>query len=96
MSLVELMIALTIGLVILAAMTSVFVNSSHSQMASQNSAQQIENGRYAIDQLTQDLHLAGYYGQYSTYADGTTLPDPCVTGNAATLLAGLGYPVEPA
>ena len=94
LSLVELMIALTIGLVILAAMTSVFVNSSHSQMASQNSAQQIENGRYAMAQITQDLHLAGYYGQYTTYADGTTLPDPCATTPAATLQAALGYPVQ--
>lgn len=95
LSLVEMMIALTIGLVILAAMTSVFVNSSHSQMASQNSAQQIENGRYALDQLTQDLHLAGYYGQYSTYADGTTLPDPCDISAAALQNPNeLGYPVR--
>jgi type IV pilus assembly protein PilW len=91
---IEMMIALTIGLVILAAMTSVFVNSSHSQMASQNSAQQIENGRYAMDQLTQDLHLAGYYGEYTSYADGTTLPDPCATGDETTLLNALGYPVQ--
>ncbi|MGE5626307.1 MAG: PilW family protein [Bacillota bacterium] len=96
LSLVEMMIALTIGLVILAAMTSVFVNSSHSQMASQNSAQQIENGRYALDQLTQDLHLAGYFGQYSTYSDGTTLPDPCDT-SAAGLQSAVttnAYPVQ--
>lgn len=94
LSLVELMIALTIGLVILAAMTSVFVNSSHSQMAAQNSAQQIENGRYALDQLTQDLHLAGYYGQYSSYLDGTPpLPDPCAL-TAAALVGALGYPVQ--
>ena len=91
---IEMMIALTIGLVILAAMTSVFVNSSHSQMAAQNSAQQIENGRYALDTLTQELHLAGYYGEYATYSDGTTLPDPCATGNAATLQGALGYPVQ--
>lgn len=93
LSLVEMMIALTIGLVILGAMTSIFVNSSHSQMASQNSAQTIENGRYALDTLTQDLHLAGYYGQYTTYADGTTLSDPCAT-DAPTLLSALGYPVQ--
>src|SRR5579863_8254559 len=94
LSLIEMMIALTIGLVILMAMTSVFVNSSRSQMASQNSAQQIENGRYAIDTLTQDLHYAGYYGEYSTYPDGTPpLPDPCAT-DVPTLQASLGYPVQ--
>lgn len=88
---IEMMIALTIGLVILAAMTSVFVNSSHSQMAAQNSAQQIENGRYALDTLTQELHLAGYYGEYSNYPTGTTLPDPCSTTPAAT---DLEFPVQ--
>lgn len=93
---VEMMIALTIGLVILAAMTSVFVNSSHSQMAAQNTGQQIENGRYAIDTLTQDLHLAGYFGEYSAYTDGTTLPDPCdktVAGLQSAVTTN-AYPVQ--
>src|SRR5690242_20294249 len=93
LSMVEMMIALTIGLIILAAMTSVFVNSSHSQMAAQNTGQQIENGRYALDALTQDLHLAGYYGEYSNYSDGTAFSDPC-DKTVAVLQGALGYPVR--
>src|SRR6266853_1707867 len=85
-SLIELMIAMTIGLLILAGLVTLFVNTSQSQQALQRSAQQIENGRYAMDVLIQDLHHAGYYGRYSAYSDGTTLPDPCITGNPTAIL----------
>lgn len=94
LSIVELMIAMTLGLLILAGLTTVFVTSSESQRELQRSAQQIENGRYAMDLLTQDLHHAGFYGRYSGYPDGTTIPDPCITGNAAALAADLAVPVQ--
>lgn len=94
LSLVELMIAMTLGLMLLAGLAVVFANSSSSQRELQKSAQQIENGRYAIDTVTQDLHLSGYYGRYAAYVEGTTLPDPCLTGDAAALTAALGIPVQ--
>ena len=94
LSIVELMISITLGLLVLAGLTTVFVTASESQRELQRSAQQIENGRYAMDLLTQDLHLAGYYGRYSGYADGTTIPDPCITGNATALAADLSVPAQ--
>ena len=94
LSLVELMIAITLGLLILAGLTTVFVSASESQRELQRSAQQIENGRYSMDTLTQDLHHAGFYGRYSTYTDGTTFPDPCITGDEAALANALGVPVQ--
>ena len=48
LSLLELMIALTIGLGLLAGLTSVFVNSSRSHTELARASQQIENGRFAI------------------------------------------------
>ena len=94
LSIIELMIAITLGLLVLAGLTTVFVTASESQRELQRSAQQIENGRYAMDLLTQDLHHAGFYGRYSAYADGTTIPDPCLTGDAAALTTDLAVPVQ--
>jgi|SRR5215469_12981644 len=92
-SLIELMIALTIGMFLLAGMMTVYINGSKSQRQLQESAGQIENGRYAMDTLTQSIHLAGYYGEYASIATAGGLPDPCAT-DAATLTAALSYPVE--
>src|SRR5258706_3127190 len=77
-SLIELMTAITIGLLILVGLTSVFVNSSTSNRELKNTAEQIENGRYAIDLLSQDIRHAGFYGELSTLPTvPATAPDPC-------------------
>lgn len=94
LSMIELMIAITLGLLILAGLTTVFVSASESQRELQRSAQQIESGRYAFDVITQDLHHAGFYGRYSAYPVGTTIPDPCITGNETALRDALANPVQ--
>lgn len=88
LSLVELMIALTIGLLLLAGLTMIFVNSSEANRELQKTAQQIENGRYASDILTQDLHHAGFYGRLYAFTEPAAPfdPDPC---NVATDAAGI-------
>ena len=91
MSLIELMISLTIGLVLLAGLTVVFVNSSKAQRVGQSASQANDNARYAMDTITTDLHHAGYYGDYAGYAQGITLPDPCST---APTITDLQFPVQ--
>jgi prepilin-type N-terminal cleavage/methylation domain-containing protein len=88
-TLIELMIAMTISLVILAALVAVFVNMSRAtnEMAKTNSL--IENGRFAIQLLQDDLVHAGYWGGYVPQFDDLTstavpgdapsavVPNPC-------------------
>jgi type IV pilus assembly protein PilW len=96
-SLVELMIAVTIGLLLLSGLAMIFVNSSESNRELQRTAQQIENGRYAIDLLTQDLHVAGFYGHLhdvSVIPQPSSLPDPCESSNLTNLRTALWYPVQ--
>ncbi len=62
LTLVETMIAMAIGLVIVAALSAVFVGSSHSRREVQASADTIENGRYATDLLARELSAAGFLG----------------------------------
>ena len=78
-SLIELMTAMTIGLMILLGLTTVFVNSSTSSRELKITAEQIENGRYAIELLTQDIRHAGFYGEFSVLpTPPSAAPDACV------------------
>lgn len=62
MTLVELMVAITIGLIILAAVSTVFVNSKANYTTQESSARLQESARFAMHFLARDLRMAGYYG----------------------------------
>jgi type IV pilus assembly protein PilW len=62
LSLVELMVALTIGLIILAAVSSLFVSSKQTYTAQDSLARLQENARFAMQFLIKDIRLAGYFG----------------------------------
>jgi type IV pilus assembly protein PilW len=94
-TLVELMIALAIGMLMSFGLFRVFANSSETYQALSQTAQQIENGRYAIETIRDDLRLAGYYGEYAfAPVAGTVLPDPCELANAATMRAAIAFYVQ--
>ncbi len=78
-SIVELMVGLTLGLMLLAALAALFANSSRSRNEMERSSRQIENGRFAIELLSDDLRLAGFYGELAVGPINapSTLPDPC-------------------
>lgn len=93
LSLVELMIAMTLSLMLLTGLVTFFVNASSNQRELQKNASQIENGRYALDTLIQDLHLTGFYGAFAAYATPSALPDPCDT-TESVMLTSLGMPIQ--
>jgi type IV pilus assembly protein PilW len=62
-TLVEIMVGLVLSLIIMFALSVLFVNNSRTRTQIDDSTQQIENGRYALDVLRDDLHLAGFYGE---------------------------------
>jgi type IV pilus assembly protein PilW len=80
LSLVELMVSVTLGLIVLSGVLVVFANSSASRNEVERTTRQIENGRYASEILSDDIRLAGFYGEFdpSTLAAPGALPaDPC-------------------
>lgn len=99
LSLIELMISITIGLLILVALSTLFINQSKSRVELDKSNRMIDNGRYALELLSDDLMLAGYYGEFSPTSSvpamPTSMPDPCSTApsnmSAALQLAVQGY-----
>ncbi len=88
LSLVELMISLTIGLFLLLGITTLIVQQSSIRGEMEKSSRQIENGRYAMQVLRDDIQLAGYYGEYSPATGvATAIPaNPC-----DTTMANLGW-----
>ncbi|MDI1245749.1 MAG: PilW family protein [Rhodoferax sp.] len=80
-TLVEWMVSITIGLILLAGLTALIAQQSSTQAELEKSSRQIENGRYAMQLLNEDIQMAGYYGEFSNVAGLTVpgaLPDPCV------------------
>jgi type IV pilus assembly protein PilW len=75
----ELLVAVAVGMLILAGMTTLFVRNSRAQQSVERANRQIENGRYAIDVMATDLRNAGYYGEYDPTELPTPpgVPDPC-------------------
>lgn len=94
LSLIELMISIGLGLVVLAAITTAFINNSRTRTEIEKTSQQIENGRYAMQLLSDDLRSAGFYAEYTPPtalpATFTTTPDPCAT--TITTIADLTQP----
>jgi len=89
MSIVEFMVGITIGLIIVMALATLFGANSFSFGETEKSSRQIENGRYATELLTEDLRHAGFYGATSSLGSvPATPPDPCST-TLATLVTAL-------
>lgn len=77
-SLIEFMVAITIGMIIVAALSLVLVYSMQARTEVEKQSQQLESGRYAMSMLKQDIQVAGFLGEYQP--PNTTVwltPDPC-------------------
>jgi type IV pilus assembly protein PilW len=95
LSLVELMVALAIGAGLMAALVALVVSNSRASNELESSSRQIENGRYAIDLLSEEISLAGFYGEVPQGAVTFTTPATCATllANQGWSAAGLQVPV---
>ncbi|MFN3593216.1 MAG: PilW family protein [Thiobacillaceae bacterium] len=75
LTLVELLISLTLGLIITLAVGYLYINSRHIYRVNDNVARMQENGRYVMEMIGRDLRMAGYWGCASglVYAPVNTL-----------------------
>ena len=81
MTLVELMVGLVIGMLLVAGLALMFGNASRTNSEMDKSVRQIENGRYAVDLLTQEIGLAGFYGSVPL-TTASVITSPCLTSAA--------------
>lgn len=92
-SLVEIMVAMVIGLIILLAVTQVLVNSSRTRGEVERTGRQIENGTFALQLFKDELSNAGFWGEAGVQEAGAVLPSLCPSDQTG-LEGGIGYPVQ--
>ena len=89
LSLIEMMISITIGLIILSAMTTLFSSQSKARNELDKANRMIDNGRYALEVLSESLTMSGFYGSYTPSGGTTTAPDPCALATITDAAANL-------
>lgn len=84
-SLVELMIASLVGLLIVGGLVTVLVQTGQSNRAMARLNEQMENGRFALQLLREDLWHAGFWGEYRPPDTApTALPPLCAAFSSWT------------
>lgn len=73
-SLTELLVAMVIGLILLGGLVTLMVNSKKNYSQQDYSARLQENARFAMDFLSYDIRMAGFYGCSNEILNGSVLP----------------------
>jgi type IV pilus assembly protein PilW len=85
-SLIELMVAMTIGCILILGITQIFITNQKSYLFQQSQLGNGENGRFALAVLGQELSKAGYRSQ-------PTPPIPLLSADSSSV-AGCSFPAE--
>lgn len=64
-SLAEVLVALGISMVLMGALAGVFASSVTTRQQVDRDGQKIENARFSLGALSEDIRLAGYFGNYT-------------------------------
>lgn len=86
LTLVEMMIAITISLILLAGVMQIFTGSRQTYRVQDNMARLQENGRFAMDFLSKDIRMADHWGCMKNSAN---LVNNLIGGGGLGAVAGL-------
>ena len=92
-SLIELMIAMVIGLILMLGVTQVFIASRAASQLSEGVARTQENARFALDFLERDLRMAGHMGCVNDQAH-VIKGDNSLKINLTGITSGDGSPLD--
>jgi len=73
--LIELMVALTLGLVILLGVTQIFVSAKNTYLAQNAAAAMQEDARYGLSKMLQEVRMVGMFGCIATVTADASAPD---------------------
>jgi type IV pilus assembly protein PilW len=71
LTLIELMVSITIGLLIVGAMSYLYIGTRGAYRTNENLARLQESGRFALDWLARDIRMAGFSGCAGPRVSGT-------------------------
>jgi type IV pilus assembly protein PilW len=75
-SVVELMVAVTLSMILMAGVLSIFASSKVTYLSNEKTARLQENGRMALDLIVRDIRASGYMGCAKAVPFNTTLNTP--------------------
>lgn len=75
--LIELMVALALGLIVLLGVTQIFISAKNTYLAQNAAASMQEDARYGLSKMLQEVRMVGMFGCLNT-----------ITPDASALLAG--------
>lgn len=98
LTLIEFMVSIVLGMIIVAALATLVADQSVNRAEVDRAGRLIENGRYSVRALVEDLQMAGYWGEMSSSPTAPgALADPCGASPAAPtkaeIQASLGWHV---
>jgi type IV pilus assembly protein PilW len=94
LSLIELMVALVIGALLMAGAVTVFVQSRNTYRANDTVSRMQEAGRYALDVISPDVRLAGFWGLTNRPMSWTTTAAAVTNDCMANFAVNIGVPIE--
>lgn len=77
-SLIELLIAVVVGLILLGGLIQIYLSTKQGYNAQEQLARMQEGGRFALDLITRDLRRTGYWGGNVDLATMTGSPGPVI------------------
>lgn len=89
LSLIELMISIVISLLVIGAVSGVYLSSSRNYTQDEMLSRMQENARYALHVLAEDLSMAGYWGPLITGERINTTPRSCTSSSTSPECLGL-------
>jgi type IV pilus assembly protein PilW len=90
-SLIEIMVAMTIGLVLMGGLVQIFISNKQTYRVQEAMARLQENGRFALDLITNDLRASGFRG---CNARRTMESYNRLNGAAGSLLWDYDFPLQ--
>jgi type IV pilus assembly protein PilW len=73
--LIEIMVAMTLGLLITLGLTQLFLSSKNTQISQYSAAVMQEDARFLLSKMLQDIRAAGMFGCLATVEDASTAGD---------------------
>ena len=81
-TLIELMVAMTLAVLVIGGVAMVFASTSRNRADLERSSRLAENAHFALELLSDEVRVAGYFAEMSFVGVAWQAPDPCATAPA--------------